>query len=258
MFMSEIHPYQAPSASVEPAATVVDFQLHDPRAVQFGHGWSWIADGFRHFKRNPWAWIGACLLVFMVMLALAFIPVVNLISGLIFFVWVGGFMLGCKAQTDGEDFRVGHVFAGFSNNAVRLILLSVVSTVISLLVMGLTVGSVYYELITSAPGSAPPQIEDPAMLMSRVLIGMALLLPLFMALWFAPALIVINDIPTFRAMALSFKACLKNIVPFLLYGIVGLALYIVSIIPLGLGLLVFFPTMLATLYTSYKDVFIDG
>jgi uncharacterized membrane protein len=53
----------------------------------------------------------------------------------------------------------------------------------------------------------------------------------------------------------SFFACLKNILPFLVYGIVGLVLFFVSAIPLLLGWLVFGPVMTATLYTSYRDVF---
>jgi hypothetical protein len=231
--------------------------LHDPRAVAAGHGWSWITAGFGHFRLNPWAWIGAVVALALLLIVLTFIPVINMLSGLIFFVWIAGFMLGCKAQTEGEAFRVDHLFAGFSNNAGRLILLSVVSTAISLVVMGLTIGSIYYDLITSAPGAAPPQIDDPRLFLTRILIALALLVPLFMALWFAPALIVINDVPVLKAMALSFKGCLKNIVPLLVYSVVALLLYILAVIPLGLGLLVFFPTMLAASYASYKDVFID-
>ena len=84
----------------------------------------------------------------------------------------------------------------------------------------------------------------------------ALALPLLMALWFAPALVVFHDVQPMAAMKASFFACLKNIVPFLVYGLIGLLLLIVALIPFGLGLLVFGPVLWATTYTGYRDIFI--
>ena len=56
-------------------------------------------------------------------------------------------------------------------------------------------------------------------------------------------------------MGQSFRACLKNIVPFLLYGIVFFFLFVLAAIPLGLGFLVVIPVLIASIYTSYRDVF---
>jgi uncharacterized membrane protein len=60
------------------------------------------------------------------------------------------------------------------------------------------------------------------------------------------------------AMRLSFFACLRNMLPFTLYGIISAVLLLVAMIPLGLGLLVMIPTMTASLYVSYKDIFNIG
>jgi uncharacterized membrane protein len=43
--------------------------------------------------------------------------------------------------------------------------------------------------------------------------------------------------------------------PFLLYGIVMIVLAILASIPLGLGLLVLIPVMLASMYTAYRDIY---
>ena len=94
-----------------------------------------------------------------------------------------------------------------------------------------------------------------AAVMLFILVLFALLLPISMATWFAPALIVLHDVPVLQAMLLSFKGALRNIIPFLLYGIVLLVLTAIAMIPLGLGLLVLGPVIFASIYAAYKDIF---
>jgi uncharacterized membrane protein len=53
----------------------------------------------------------------------------------------------------------------------------------------------------------------------------------------------------------SFAANLKNLMAFLLYGVVYLVAAIVASIPFGLGWLLLVPLSLLTVYASYKDVF---
>jgi uncharacterized membrane protein len=77
------------------------------------------------------------------------------------------------------------------------------------------------------------------------------------AYWFAPALTMLHDVPAVPAMKASLVACLRNFVPMLIYGLVMGALLVVAVIPLGLGLLVWAPLVLATMYTSYRSVFTE-
>src|SRR2546423_1197717 len=83
------------------------------------------------------------------------------------------------------------------------------------------------------------------------LVIVALLLPLFMALWSAPALAMFHQQGPAEAMKASFVACLKTILPFLVYSVIALLLALIASIPLGLGWLVLGPVMAASLYTSY-------
>ena len=76
-----------------------------------------------------------------------------------------------------------------------------------------------------------------------------------MALWFAPALVVLHEESAMNAMVASFKGCLQNLIPFLLYGLVGLVLTIIATIPLMLGWLILIPMITASIYISYKDIF---
>ena len=86
---------------------------------------------------------------------------------------------------------------------------------------------------------------------------LALFVPLIMAVWFAPALVILNDVGPVEAMKLSFRACLRNIWPYLIYGLVWIPILIIAVIPLGLGLLVVYPAMMASIYVAYRDILIE-
>ena len=77
-----------------------------------------------------------------------------------------------------------------------------------------------------------------------------------MAIWFAPALIVFNAMPPVDALKASFNACLKNIVVFLVYGLMIMVLCFFAALPLGLGFLVLGPVVAGSVYASYRDIFI--
>ena len=91
-----------------------------------------------------------------------------------------------------------------------------------------------------------------------VLVSLALILPVYMALWFAPALVALagRAAPT-RAIAQSFRGCLKNIIPFLVYGVILFVLAIVATLPLMLGWLVLGPVVIASVYAAYRDIFFE-
>src|SRR6185436_6154227 len=87
-----------------------------------------------------------------------------------------------------------------------------------------------------------------------VLLILALMLPLFMAIWFAPPLVVFQGLGAIEAMKASFTGCLRNVMPFLLYGVVLLIFGVLASIPMGLGWLVLLPVTAASIYTAYRDI----
>jgi uncharacterized membrane protein len=76
-------------------------------------------------------------------------------------------------------------------------------------------------------------------------------------MWFAPPLVLFHAQGPVEAMKNSFLGCVKNIPPFLIYSLVVLVFALLASIPLGLGWLVFGPVMVASLYASYRDIFLD-
>ena len=59
-------------------------------------------------------------------------------------------------------------------------------------------------------------------------------------------------------MKMSFSGCSRNVMPFLVYGLIGMVLAVVATIPFALGWLVVGPLSIASIYTSYCDIFEDA
>jgi uncharacterized membrane protein len=90
------------------------------------------------------------------------------------------------------------------------------------------------------------------------LIALLLIVPLGMSIWFAPALAALHELTAFEAMKLSFRGCLRNVLPFLSYGLAAIVLAIVASIPLGLGWLLLIPVACCSVYAGYRDIFTRG
>jgi len=252
------NPYETPEADVAQPAVEGEYNLHAPVAVDAGRGWGWIADGFGYFKKNPGGWILTMIVWFLVAIALNFLPIIGfIIFSLTFYVFIAGLMVGCRAQDEGQPLEVGHLFAGFKKNVGKIVLMTLLVNIFSAVIMGIAMGSAYFGIIMGDEAATQSMMNDMTGFWLSFLIAMAIMLPLIMAVWFAPVLIALHDVPLLEALKLSFSGCLKNIVPFLIFGVISLILYVLAFIPLFLGLLVFMPTMFAAMYVAYKDIYID-
>lgn len=230
------------------------------RGVEAGRGWEWIPAGWEMFKKQAGMWIGLVLVAFVIFLVLAFIPVIgSLASFLLSPVFAGGVLLGCRAIEEGRPLEIGHLFAGFKAKLAPLATVGAIylgATIAIALVVGLLTGASIFTLANSGDAAATLGAVMAALL--ALLIMLALMIPVIMAVWFAPALVVFHDKGAVDAMKESFAACLRNIVPFLLYGIVIMVLGVIAAIPLGLGWLVLGPLLCTSYYASYKDIFLTA
>lgn len=223
----------------------------EPRAVAAGRGWYWIATGFNdHYAKAPGPWIAATVLIAAITLLLGMIPIINLAGSILGTVFSGGLMLGCHAQRRGEPFRIGHVFAAFSSHGRNLAIIGLVYTVANALVALLLVSFAGLSL-----GAAGEPTGAPLSVLMAALVALVLLIPVIMAYWFAPVLVVLGGCQPVDAMKRSFIACQRNMVPFLVYGAAMAGITIVALIPLGLGLLIAIPTIVASIYVAWQDIF---
>ena len=258
--MSESNPYQPPAPAAVPVkSTPVADGPVSSRAVETGRGWDWIVEGFNLFKKTPGIWILNVVIFFVVAGVVSVVPFIGRAAGILLAqILMGGLMLGCRALEDDGKFEIEHLFAGFSNRTGDLVVLGVlalVGSIVALIPTFLIVGAGSF-LSMLLSGSLGYQLGAMGLtFMLGMLVALALMLPLSMALWFAPALIVLNGLKPVDAMKASFSGCLKNIVPFLVYGVVMLVLCFVAAIPLGLGFLVLGPVAIASIYKGYRDIF---
>ena len=229
------------------------------RSVDAGSGWDWIRGGFGLFRQNPVIWIALFFIYLLVCMALSIVPVVGpIVLNLLAPVFMAGFMLGCQALESGEELEINHLFAGFKQNTSQLITVGGLYLAGIIMIVGLMFAMTGGAVLAMGQQGQAMGAAVSADMLPAALVALALLLPLIMAYWFAPTLVVFHGISAVDAMKLSFTACLRNILPFTVYSLISMVLLLLAAIPLGLGLLVMIPTMTASLYVSYKDVFSEA
>jgi len=245
------------------------------RTAPASHGVAWLVDSFAIFSKNWLAWIGVVIFIFVMKIATLFLPFIGSIAMQILTpVFIGGLMFGCQAADRGEGFVFEHLFAGFSNEFLRLALIGVIQlagtflifivcgVILFFLVGGMeTLINIYHALQSAVAENDINRLIEVSsgmtlFILVDVLIGLALYVPLLVLIWFAPALIILDNQDIISAMKNSFTGCMNNVIPYLVYGVIGLIFCILASIPLGLGWLVLIPMMIISVYLAYKDIYI--
>lgn len=254
--MEQDNPFKAPEARVADVLTADqgDF-VPEGQKLEAGRGMAWLSGGWELFKQAPGVWIGIIFVYILVIMAASIIPLVNMVAPYVLTpILIGGIMLGCKALEEGDALTVGHLFAGFSNRASNLAvaglfyLLGFVVVMIVAVVLGLIMG-------IGAAATKSAALGVFAVIVISLVI-MAMVFPLLMAIWFAPALILFHDVAPLDALKASFQGCLKNMLPFLIYSLVYLVAAVLATLPIMLGWLVLGPVTMASVYVGYREIFL--
>ena len=234
------------------------------RGVSASYGWWWIAKGFGLFRKSPIMWLAMFGCYFLLGMASSIIPIIGPITlNLLAPVFIAGFMFGCRALEQGQPLEIKYLFAGFKSHTAQLITVgglyfSGILLIVGIMFVSLDPSVMHALMANEKLTDAQAQALVGSNFKLSVLWALLLAAPLMMAYWFAPILVAFHGLTAFQALKQSFLASLKNITPSLVYGIVAFILLVVAMIPFGLGLLVMIPTMMATLYTSYRDIFTEA
>ncbi|HQT26905.1 MAG TPA: BPSS1780 family membrane protein, partial [Burkholderiales bacterium] len=231
------------------------------RKVAAGQGWQWVVEGFSIFRKSPLIWVVLCMILTGIGLTLSLIPVAGeIILYLASPIFAAGLMQGCRDVEQGGELELAHLFLGFRKDTRQLASIGMVYLFGQILILGIMVafgGDTMSKLFFGTSDIDPSSI--PSAEMSRVMLGlaagMAVSVPLMMMIWFAPVLVVFRGMEARQAMQLSFSACLANMLPFLVFGSVFLAMAFLSGITFGLGLLLMVPLIFTSTYASYVDIF---
>jgi uncharacterized membrane protein len=232
------------------------------KALPAGAGMSWIGEGWKLFTRAPLMWIVMMVVLFIVAVVMAFIPIVGSVGWQILTpVIAGGFVLGCWSLENGGELEIEHLIAGFKRNFTQLLLLGVmyfVGALVILLVFAMFVGMSLLPALMMGNSDALAAIGamSGGLLVATLAVTVLSLL-LGAAVWLAPALVIMHDVPPLAAMKASFFAVFRNFFGALLFAIVMMVLAVIAVIPFGLGMLVWFPVLVAASYRAYRQIFTE-
>ncbi len=205
-----------------------------PRVVAAGAGATWWAEGWRTFTSQIGTWIGIVILYVVISMLLSRVPYIGGVAQwLLTPVFVGGIMLGCNALDRGERLRVSHLFDGFKGaHFTSLLIVGVFNIVLTALAVVVAVVIIAAGVGLSGMMNLDQFADDPWKMLGEfglvtfllVLLMLVVVAVIAMANWFAPSLIVLGEARPLEAMVLSFRASLRNWVPFLVYGAIGVGI----------------------------------
>lgn len=237
----------------------------EPRSVDAGRGLEWWARSWALFMKNPGMWVVLGLVALIVFLVLGVIPLLGTVAtSLLLPVFLGHWMLAARKVEGGGTLEINDLFTlfggvGHQPTLVSLLVLGgllAATTIVMSLVLGMFgAGAVIGLLVGGAMHSGVGVLAAAGAGLMSLLVLLVVATLVGMAFWFAPALVVFHQAAPLEAVKASFAACLKNIAPFLLYSVIGLAAAIVASIPAGLGWLVLAPLTGLQVYVSTQDVF---
>jgi uncharacterized membrane protein len=228
-----------------------------PRDLPAAKGLEWLAAGWRTLLQAPWVWLAQAVLYIVLLFALGLVPLLGWAAVLVAFpILSAGMVAGAAELEAGRPLKVGHLFEGLRHHAANLLMVG-----LFYLVGGLLAGLIAAAIGGSAAltGYILGALAGAGLAIGGVVLASVIFtvlwVGLIMALWFAPALVLLHDVAPLEAMRLSVSACLHNL---LCFGLLAVMLYVliwVAMLPAGLGILVLVPVLAGALHASYRDTF---
>lgn len=242
-------------------------------------GWRWLADGFRIFRKSPLL-LGVIVVGYWFLMAV--VNAIPLLGPIVATLCIPAFSVSlmnvCRDVEHERAIAPLHLFSGFRSNLRPLLALGALYLGGVLAILGVSAladGGALMQMMISGKPPGEELLAGGSFLVATQ-IALLLLTPLMMAYWYAPVLAAWHDLPVGKALFFSFIACLRNWRAFFAYAVAlmvfgallpGLALgLLASLMPQSASfftalffmplLLVLAPTLFASFYVSYRDVFI--
>jgi len=246
------------------------------RVVPARNGWTWLVRGFALFRKNPPMWL---FLVFTYWIAVALLGQIRYLgpaaSTVLLPAFSVSFMFMCAVLEHGGALRPALLISGFRSGPSTLILLGVLYLLSIVAVLGLAsladAGALLLWILSGREPSAEALLDGSVSL--AMFVAALAAAPVLMAFWFAPVLAAWNRIGAAQSLFYSFFAVWRNWRAFLVYGaalflagalfmtvVTALAVMMQGQIQVLRSLALIFtlltlPTLFASFYASYRDVF---
>jgi hypothetical protein len=253
---------------------LIRFASHDAR-----RGAYWLHAAHAMLSTYRVAWLSLLFLYYLVVGIVDLVPIVGQFGlPLLKPVFAVGFLAAAWNQERGGKPELRLLFQGFRSNLWALLPLG------AFMLIGISVAVLSTSLVDGgklvAVLSGKLKLDETLLATGELQAGMLfaalLAMPVILALWFAPALVVFQDCNAVEALALSLRASLANWKPLTVYSLLvfvfggvlpGVATALVSavipasyVLPVVVALLLpyvflFVATLHISDYVSYRDVF---
>ena len=204
--------------------------LTEPRILESRVGARWLSEGFRLFHQQPLGWTLILFIYWAAMLMAAFIPIFGLVLPLLLTPGLSmGFIEISQAIDQRQPPRPPLLIAAFRSAKAKAVLSLgawyVLEITVIMLVSTLIDDGALVEWITLGQ---MPKAEQIAAVQTSGIVAFVLYLPVMMAFWFAPQLVVWSGFTPVKALFFSFFAVWRNKGAFIRYAItwVGLTLFV--------------------------------
>jgi hypothetical protein len=248
------------------------------RIVGAGRGARWLGEGWRLFRGAPLGWIAAVFGYWLLMSVVSLLPFVGVAAAAILVpAFSVGFMALARAAGRKAPLEIALLFDGFRHEPrAQLWLGGIYLACLALILaasMLLDSGALARWMVSGQrPADDVLQSED---FVGALGLAALLYMPVMFAFWFAPPLAAWHGTGPAKALFFSFAASMMNwrafvaygavmavvtlVVPFLLVSLLTLATAGGMQVPVTMLvfplLIVLLPTLFASFYVSYRDVF---
>ncbi len=223
----------------------------------------WLGAGWYAFKSNLGAWLALSIIFLLLLMLLGMLPFVGifLIAFIMPFLLTGLLVTAHKSLV-GALAQVEDILIGFHDPRFRKPLLvlggaMVVGAVLLFVSLYPLTGTILQAL--NMPQSEANVAETLAAMSEGSPVSLMLqggvMLVVLMAFFFATPLVVFENQEPLDAITTSLLACLKNIIPLVLFAVAILLLALLGSVAFGLGYLVLIPVLAGASYASFRDIF---
>ncbi|MHB1229820.1 MAG: BPSS1780 family membrane protein [Halothiobacillus sp.] len=254
--------------------------------VRAGRGWGWILDGWQFIKPRLGLAIGVVMLMYVLLFVASMVPFLGnvitpflspFLAGGVYIVFRRMREIDLRGQVEPlareQPISFDLMFSVFRDPAPRkallnLALVSIGFTLAVLLILATFVtvklSGIDHSVLTDISATDEqrlrflmPVLLDPNawLIWSVGLLGLAVY---SMATFFAVPLIVLRGLRLWPALKQSFQAVTQNWVPFLVYGLIWLVLFISVPFTLMLSLIILLPLMFASVFIAFEDLWPEG
>lgn len=245
------------------------------RIVAPGNGARWLAEGWRLFRVAPLGWLALAFGYLMLSNLVMLVPVVGVAAFLVLYpAFSVGLMAVARAAAQRAPLQIGLLFDGFRQGLRTQLILGAIYLAASIAIFGGTMLADQHDILRAVlSGRRKPDELEAGDVLPPLAALAALYAPVLMAYWFAPPLAAWHAVSALKALFFSFAACLLNWRALLVYGVTTAAVTLAftsgallaaallstaNVVPAALVLplaIVLLPTLFASFYASYRDIF---